>query len=162
MPGEKREVGRVGTGSVSCNSAFVLHLCRFLNQEELMEGEAMVQHPSSHCRDLPCRQMHPHKIMHNPVAIPSFLQACCVLGIPSGLPPLGRTPASQRRMEGCAMIRMPSLGGHRLYRVGMLWRGGVICRPFGPALMSLRPLLLQPPFDPAAPRFLWAPPLTSP
>ena len=32
-----------GTGSVSCNSAFVLHLCRFLNQEDLMEREAMVQ-----------------------------------------------------------------------------------------------------------------------
>jgi hypothetical protein len=34
-----------GTGSVSCNSAFVLHLCRFLNQEDLMEREAMVQNP---------------------------------------------------------------------------------------------------------------------
>jgi hypothetical protein len=32
-----------GTGSVSCNSVFVLHLCRFLNQEELMKREAMVQ-----------------------------------------------------------------------------------------------------------------------
>ena len=31
-----------GTGSVSCNSAFVLHLRRFLNQEELMERKAMV------------------------------------------------------------------------------------------------------------------------
>jgi len=31
-----------GTGSVSCNSAFVLHLCHCLNQEELMEREAMV------------------------------------------------------------------------------------------------------------------------
>jgi hypothetical protein len=34
-----------GTGSVSCNSAFILHLCRFLNQEDLMEREAMVQNP---------------------------------------------------------------------------------------------------------------------
>ena len=34
-----------GTGSVSCNSAFVLHLCRFLNHEDLMEREAMVQNP---------------------------------------------------------------------------------------------------------------------
>ena len=34
-----------GTGSVSCNSVFVLHLCCFLNQEELMKREAMVQHP---------------------------------------------------------------------------------------------------------------------
>ena len=34
-----------GTGSVSCNSAFVLHLCRFLNQEELMERKVMVQNP---------------------------------------------------------------------------------------------------------------------
>jgi hypothetical protein len=34
-----------GTGSVSCNSVFVLHLCRFLNQEELMERKAMVQNP---------------------------------------------------------------------------------------------------------------------
>ena len=35
----------LGTGSVSCNSVFVLHLCRFLNQEDLMEREAMVQNP---------------------------------------------------------------------------------------------------------------------
>jgi len=34
-----------GTGSVSCNSVFILHLCRFLNQEELMEREAMLQNP---------------------------------------------------------------------------------------------------------------------
>jgi hypothetical protein len=34
-----------GTGSVSCNSVFILYLCRFLNQEELMEREAMVQNP---------------------------------------------------------------------------------------------------------------------
>ena len=32
-----------GTGSVSCHSGFVLHLCHFLNQEDLMEREAMVQ-----------------------------------------------------------------------------------------------------------------------
>src|SRR5438128_7361876 len=127
-----------------------------------MAGQAMVQHPSSHCRDVPCRKMHPHKIMHNPVAIPSFLQACCVLCIHIGLPPIGRTPASQRRMEGCEMISMNSFGGHRLYSVGMLWIEGLIFRPFGPALLSLRPLLLQPHFDPSAPRFLWAPPLTSP
>ena len=34
-----------GTGSVSCNSVFVLRLCYFLNQEDLMEREAMVQNP---------------------------------------------------------------------------------------------------------------------
>jgi rRNA maturation protein Rpf1 len=40
-----QDVDQLGTGSVTCNSAFVLHLCRFLNQEELMEREAMVQNP---------------------------------------------------------------------------------------------------------------------
>jgi len=34
-----------GTGSVSCHSVFILHLCRFLNQEEFMEREAMLQNP---------------------------------------------------------------------------------------------------------------------
>ena len=34
-----------GTGSVSCNSVFVLYLCRFLNQEELMKRETMIQNP---------------------------------------------------------------------------------------------------------------------
>ena len=34
-----------GTGSVSCNSAFILHLCCFLHQEDFMEREAMVQNP---------------------------------------------------------------------------------------------------------------------
>src|SRR5882762_523816 len=56
-----------GTGSVSCNSAFILHLCRFLNQEDLMEREAMVQNPSSHCRDLTGRKVHADEIMHHPV-----------------------------------------------------------------------------------------------
>jgi len=35
----------VGTGSVCCRSICVLHLSHFLNQEDLMEREAMVQNP---------------------------------------------------------------------------------------------------------------------
>jgi len=58
-----------GTGSVSCNSAFVLHLCRFLNHKDLMEREAMVQNPSSHCRDLTGRKVHADEIMDHPVHI---------------------------------------------------------------------------------------------
>ena len=38
-------IGEMGTGSVSCNSVFVLYLCRFLNQEDLMKRETMVQNP---------------------------------------------------------------------------------------------------------------------
>jgi hypothetical protein len=48
---------------------FVLHLCHFLNQEDLMEREAMVQHPSSHCRNLTGRQVHTDEIMHHPVGL---------------------------------------------------------------------------------------------
>ena len=58
-----------GTGSVSCYSAFVLHLGRFLNQEELMEREAMVQNPSSHCRDSTGCKVHTDEIMYNPIDI---------------------------------------------------------------------------------------------
>ena len=126
-----------GTGSVSCNSVFVRHLCRFLNQEDLMEREAMVQNPSSHCRDLPGRKMYPHKIMHDPVDIQSFLEASCVFGIHIGLPPIGRTPASQRRMEGFQMIGMNPCGGYRLYSVGRLWIRGLILGAFATALMPL-------------------------
>ena len=97
----------------------------------------MVQNPSSHCRDLTCRKMHPHKIMHNPVDIQSFLEASCVFGIHIGVPPIGRTPASQRRMEGFHMIGMNLCGGHRLDSVGMLWTGGLIFRPFGTSPLSL-------------------------
>src|SRR5215510_16579514 len=67
--GQYHRVERQGTGSVSCNSVFVRHLGRFLNQEDLMEPEATVQNPQSHCRDLTCCKMHPDKIMHNPVHI---------------------------------------------------------------------------------------------
>src|SRR4029453_10187191 len=42
---KNRVIKITGTGSVSCNSVFVLHLCRFLNQEDLMEREAIVQNP---------------------------------------------------------------------------------------------------------------------
>jgi hypothetical protein len=41
----------------------------------------MGQNPSSHCRDLACRKMHPHKMMHDPVDIPSCLEASCILCI---------------------------------------------------------------------------------
>jgi len=73
--------GDEGTGAVSCNAVFVLHLGRFLAQEELMEREAMVQNPSSHCRDLTCRTMHPNKMRHTPVDIQSFLEASCVFWV---------------------------------------------------------------------------------
>jgi transposase-like protein len=43
--GKTRRGTQRGTGSVSCNSAFVLHLCRFLNHEDLMQRKAMVQDP---------------------------------------------------------------------------------------------------------------------
>jgi hypothetical protein len=35
----------LGTGSVCCRSICVLHLSHFLNQEDLMEREAMFQNP---------------------------------------------------------------------------------------------------------------------
>ena len=44
-------------------------LCRFLHQEELMEREAMVQNPSSHCRDSTGRKGHADEILYNPVDI---------------------------------------------------------------------------------------------
>src|SRR5215510_8917809 len=72
---------KCGTGSVSCNSVFLLHLCRFLHQEALMEREAMVQNPSSHCWDLTGRKVHTDEIMYNPVHLSPFLEASCLLGI---------------------------------------------------------------------------------
>ena len=99
--------------------------------------------------------------MHNPVDIQSFLEASCVFGIHIGVPPIGRTPASQRRMEGFQMIGMNIFAGHRLYRVGMLWIRGLIFRPFAPALMPLRPLILQPHFDAFGQRLLWSSSLAS-
>jgi len=65
--------------------------------------------------------MHPHKIRHNPVDIQAFLEASCVLGIHIGVPPIGRTPASQRRMEGFQMIGVHLCGGNGLWGVGMFW-----------------------------------------
>src|SRR5215211_7060539 len=105
-----------GTGSVSWHSVFVLHLCRFLNQEELMERKARVQNPSSHCRDLPCRTMPPHKVMHYPVHISPFLASSCGLCIHIGTPALGRAAAAQRRMESFQMIGMHLCGCYRLGR----------------------------------------------
>ena len=99
--------------------------------------------------------------MHNPVDIQAFLESSCVFGIHIGLSPIGRTPASQRRMEGFQMIGMDIFAGHRLYRVGMLWIGGLILRPFGAALLSLRPLILQPHFDSLSQCFLGTPSLAS-
>ncbi len=59
------------------------------------------------------------------------------------------------------MIGMHICAGHRLYRVGMLGIGRLIFRPFGPALLSLRPLILQPHFDSLSQCFLGAPSLAS-
>src|SRR4029434_2874916 len=105
--------------------------------------------------------MHSNKIMHNPVDIQSFLEALCVLCIHIGLPPIRRTPASQRRMEGCEMIGMNILSGHRLYRVGMLGIRSLILRPFGTSPTPLGPFVLESHFDALGQRLLWAPPLAS-
>ena len=97
----------------------------------------MVQNPSSHCRDLTCRKMHPHKIMHNPVDIQPFLESSCVLCIHIGTPAIGRASASQRRMASFRMIGMHLCGRSRLGGVGMLWRRRLIFRPFGTSPLSL-------------------------
>jgi hypothetical protein len=60
------------------------------------------------------------------------------------------------------MVRVNLLRFKSLCCVRMLWIWGLICRTFGPALMSVRPLILQSHFDPLAQRFLWTPPLPSP
>ena len=105
--------------------------------------------------------MHPHTMMHDPVDIQSFLEASCVFGIHIGVPPIGRTPASQRRMEGFQMIGMHLCGSYRLYRVGMLGIRGLIFRPFGTSPMPLGPCVLAPHFDAFGQRLLRAPPLAS-
>ena len=79
-----------------------------------------------------------------------------MLCIHIGAPAIGRTPASQRRMEGFQMIGMHLLGSHRLGSVGMLWIGRLILRPFGTSLMPLCPFGLQPYFDAFGQRLLWA------
>src|SRR6266446_4972113 len=70
-----------------------------------------------------------------PVDVQAFLEASCVLGIHIGLPPIGRTPASQRRMEGFQMIGVNLWSGNGLWGVGMFWIRRLICRPFGTSLM---------------------------
>ena len=37
--------------------SLLLHVCRFLDHEERMERATMVQHPSRHCQDVPCRRV---------------------------------------------------------------------------------------------------------
>jgi len=71
-----------------------------------MEREAMVQNPSSHCRNLTGRKVHTDEIMYNPVHISPFLESSCCLGIPIGTSAIGRTASSQRRMEGFQMMGM--------------------------------------------------------
>jgi hypothetical protein len=122
----------------------------------------MFQNPSSHSRDSTCRTMHPDKIMHHPVDIQAFLESPRGFCVHIGSPPVGRTPASQRGVKGFQMVRVNLLRFKRLGCLRMLWIRSLIFRPFGPALMSLRPLILQPHFDPLAQRFLWPPSLASP
>ena len=92
--------------------------------------------------------------MHDPVEIQSFLEASGVFGIHIGLPPIRRTPASQRRMEGFQMIGMNICAGYRLYRVRMLGIRRLIFRPFGTSPTPLGPLVLEPHFDAFGQRLL--------
>jgi hypothetical protein len=121
-----------------------------------MEREALVQKPSSHCRDLTGRQVHADAILHHPVPISSFLESSCVLRIQGGAPAIGCPPASPRRREGFQMMGMHLLRSHRRGRVGMLWRRGWILWPFGPALMPVCAFVLEPHWDACGPRRLGA------
>src|SRR5262249_38527949 len=98
-------------------------------------------------RALTCCKVHADKMMHNPVDIEPFLESSCGLGIHVGASAIGRTPSSQRCMEGFQMIGMHLCGGKRLCGVGMLWIRGWVLRPFGTALMPLRPFALEPHFE---------------
>ena len=60
------------------------------------------------------------------------------------------------------MIRMHICGGYRLCGVGMLWRGGLILGSFAPALMPLRPFILESYFDAFAQGLLRTSSLASP
>ena len=92
--------------------------------------------------------------MHNPVDIQSLLQSCLVFCIGIGTPAIGSTTTSQRCIEGFKMIRMNIFGSNRRCGVGMLWRGGLILWSFAPALMLLRPFILEPHFHAFAQGFL--------
>src|SRR5215813_10454675 len=151
-----------GTGSVEWKSVSVSDLRRVLNPEKLMERETLCQNPYSHRWDTTCRKMPPDTIMPNPVDLQALLESPGRLCLHIGSPPVGRTPAAQRGVEGFQMVRVHGPGFKSLYCLRMLRIRGVIWRTFGPALMSWRPLMLQPPFAPWAPRFLWAPPLARP
>src|SRR6516165_1194342 len=80
-------------------------------------------------------------VLHNPVHIQPFLESSCLLGIHIGTSAIGRTAASQRRMEGFQMIGMHIGSGHRPGGIGMLWIGRWIFWPFGASLMPLRPFI---------------------
>ena len=128
----------------------MLDLSHFLNKQYLMERQTRLQPSACDRRDLTCCTVHADDMMPNPIHLSPFLESFCLLGIHSGASAVGRTPASQRRMEGVQMIGMHVCGGYKLRGVGMLWRGSLIFGPFGTALMPLRPFILEPYFDACA------------
>ena len=75
--------------------------------------------------------------MHNPVDIQPCLESSGVLCIHIGVPAIGRTPSSERGMEGFQMIGMDLCGGKRLWGVRMFWIRRLIFRPFAASLMPL-------------------------
>jgi hypothetical protein len=145
-----------GTGSVSCNSVFVRHLCRLLHQAERLEREARVQHPSSHCRDLTCRPMPPNTVRHHPGDGQACLEASGGLGRPLGTPARGRPASAQRRRAGGKGMRMPLWRGPRVGGVGRCWRGRWLWWPCGASLRPWCSWVLAPHGHAWGPRLLGA------
>jgi hypothetical protein len=116
----------------------------------------MVQNPSSHGRDWPWRTRPPPTMRHHPADLQAFLEASCVLGLPMSLPPIGRTAAAPRRLEGFQMIGVHLCGGQGLWGGGRFGRRRLLCRPFGTSLMPVGSCVLAPHFDALGPRLLWS------
>jgi hypothetical protein len=106
-----------------------------------------------------CREVHPNKMMHNPIDSSSFLKSSCVLCRHLGSSAIRGTATSEGRLEGFKRIRMHILGGKILDGFRRFWKWRLRFWTFAPLLRRLDPLIFQSPLDPLAPRLLRASPL---
>ena len=97
-----------------------------------------------------CREVRPHKIMHNPIDISPFLESYRAFCIHIGSSTIRGTATSEGRIKGFKMIRMNILGGNILYCFRMFWKWRLIFWTFAPLLMRLGPLIFQAHLDPFA------------
>jgi len=137
-------------------------LCRQRKHEKLFPGEPLVENSQGDGRNLFCREMRPHEIVHHPVEIKRPLESLFILGIGVGRPAKSGVAAAKGAVESFAVVGMNVSRVDILHSCRMLGTRGLILGALAALSVRLGAFVLQPDLCPFLERLAGTSPLAGP